>query len=173
MTKVDDYRGHVISLNPIKRFVITGPLYEEVHSVSFETWDKAVELIDKRSKAKNKEAQTKLDLPIVTSNGILGSIKGLHSVQGKLLFTDGKLTKDAGSEFSYVYPDIEPVRRMAERVEELTRQVNELKQKLRPFQISISYTYGFKSAEGLEEGLAKLQAEYAAKAGEALKVKFP
>lgn len=174
MKEVSEHEGHKISLDGRYKFVVSGPHFEGANDYqrAFDTYEKAVEVIDDRIRRAAKVKATNLDLEVLKHDGSgVVKIKGIHGRLGTLLFTDGAYSKAAGESYSgvhHVYPNVPWIAEALKEQADLERRGAAIRKMVEKFSISVSYArHSIRSAADIDSYVDDLKEEYAKKTADA------
>lgn len=156
MTDTDTrhYGDHTITLLHNWQFQVRGPLFSESKFAdTYGSMAEAKVAIDSRVEAdrKEKKAAVTLAVPVLTDEGVLVTVRGVHSVQGKLL---------GMGESCSVYPDVPFLREALVAHLRLRAELETVAKTLRPFSVAVSRQYGRIRPENYEATCAEFERDF-------------
>src|ERR1700722_19126217 len=143
-----DYKGHTIALNDQNILVGTGPLIGE--RARYDSHREAVQKIDLRVAADEKQKRTKLALAALNAAGEPGTVTGIHATTSKLLGV---------GDINNIYPPDPKIGAILVKRANLSRQMALLDKALSKVTISVSRGYGRLEPVAYDAAVAKLLAE--------------
>lgn len=153
-TDTRTYGDHTITLLHNWQFQVRGPLFSEgKFGDTFGSMAEAKLEIDSRVEAdgKAKKAAVTMAVPVLTDEGALVTVRGVHSVQGKLLGVGGSHS---------VYPDVPFLREALVTHLRLKAELETVTKTLRPFSVDVSRQYGRIRPENYEAACAAFEKDF-------------
>lgn len=90
-TVLYDEGGYKVVLSRANRFEVSGGDLDDDFSTAFDTYQQAIDKIEKARSAARKRSKRKMALAVFSDKGDLATITGLHASRGVLLTTPAKL----------------------------------------------------------------------------------
>lgn len=153
-THVTRYRDHSIGINAAFHFEVTGPGQDMVGT--FDSLKLAKEKVDILIKEgeRSKRVAAKLNLTVITDDGVPAKITGIHP---------RNRTLNGVGEASKVFPDVEWLVGMLSERLRLTQQIAAIDKTVQPYGMPVHVGYSFHNLhadDGYMEAIAYISREY-------------